>query len=71
MDYCLQNLIHLGLCLPKSCSLAKLSSYADKYFQGDYFQMQRLFKLKLKALEVKAPGFSWKYFTMTGSLLIM
>ncbi|TMW46892.1 hypothetical protein DOY81_008030 [Sarcophaga bullata] len=66
-----ENLIHLGLCLPKSCSLTKIRSYADEYFQGEYFQMQRIFKLKLKALEIKAPRFSWKYFTMTGSLLII
>ncbi|XP_065368852.1 nose resistant to fluoxetine protein 6-like [Calliphora vicina] len=65
-----ENLIHLGLCLPKSCSISKISSYTDFYFQHQYFQMQRNFKLKMKALDVKAPHFSWKYLTETGSVLI-
>ncbi|KAM7343504.1 nose resistant to fluoxetine protein 6-like [Cochliomyia hominivorax] len=66
-----ENFIHLGLCLPKSCSLSKISQYTDVYFQRQYFQMQRNFRLQMKAFEIKAPHFSWSYFTKTGSVLFV
>ncbi|XP_046811025.1 uncharacterized protein LOC111688647 isoform X2 [Lucilia cuprina] len=66
-----ENLIHLGLCLPKSCSVSKISFYTDIYFQKELFQMQRNFKLKMKALDAKAAHFSWKYIIQTGSILFI
>ncbi|XP_061401258.1 uncharacterized protein LOC133337009 [Musca vetustissima] len=67
-----ESLIHLGLCLPKSCNSSRIHDYVDEYFGRHAFETQEQFGLEMRAVEVKIPHFSWlRYFTKTAVIIFL
>lgn len=67
-----QSYIHLGLCLPKSCSSTKILAFVESYFQRRSFETQQQFDLDMKAIDVKTPYFSpLQYLTRIASVVFL
>ncbi|XP_067634111.1 uncharacterized protein [Eurosta solidaginis] len=64
-----ESIIHIGLCLPQSCSVASLQRYTDEYFQRGDFMMQRDFELQLESIAARSPSFSLAFFQQTGTII--
>lgn len=66
-----EDLIHLGLCLPKSCDANKLLNLTQTYFDGKYFKTQSEFQLELKSIGSKIPQLQWSLFLHPSTLMFM
>ncbi|XP_012154768.1 nose resistant to fluoxetine protein 6 [Ceratitis capitata] len=64
-----ESIIHIGLCLPQSCSVASLRRYTDEYFQRGDFMMQREWELQMHAVAARVPSFGLNFFQQTGTLI--
>ncbi|XP_011191649.1 nose resistant to fluoxetine protein 6 [Zeugodacus cucurbitae] len=64
-----ESFIHIGLCLPQSCSTAALRRYTDEYFLRGEFAMQRDFKLQMQSVAARVPSFGLDFFQQTGTLI--
>ncbi|XP_073844590.1 nose resistant to fluoxetine protein 6-like isoform X2 [Musca autumnalis] len=66
------SLIHLGLCLPKSCCPSRIQKYVDMYFERNLFETQEKFYLEMRTVDVKIPHFSlMEFLTQTGSIIFV
>lgn len=54
-------MLHLGLCLPKSCTEDDLKPLVVDYFNGKYLEIQNLYKLDLRPIRYRfiKEGFLW------------
>ncbi|XP_075165922.1 nose resistant to fluoxetine protein 6-like [Haematobia irritans] len=67
-----ENLIHIGLCLPKSCNVSHIRHFTDLYFQRRTFSTQQYFDLDMKSYEIKTTHFSVsEYFPQIGCILFI
>ncbi|XP_017466587.1 PREDICTED: nose resistant to fluoxetine protein 6-like [Rhagoletis zephyria] len=64
-----ESFIHIGLCLPQSCSVSAVQRYTDEYFRRGDFLMQRDFELQLQSVAARAPSFSLDFFKQTGTII--
>lgn len=48
-----ENILHMGLCLPKSCTNAEIHNMTQNYLNSKTFDMQNLFEFKGEVLLVK------------------
>ncbi|XP_069964158.1 nose resistant to fluoxetine protein 6 isoform X4 [Bactrocera oleae] len=63
-----ESFIHIGLCLPQSCSSAALRRYTDEFFRRGEFTMQRDFELQMQSVAARVPSFGLDFFQQTGTL---
>ncbi|XP_049308007.1 uncharacterized protein LOC105227686 isoform X2 [Bactrocera dorsalis] len=64
-----ESFIHIGLCLPQSCSSAALRRYTDEYFLRGEFTMQRDFELQMQSVAARVPSLGWDFLQQTGTLI--
>lgn len=49
----MQKVLHVGLCLPSSCTNEEVFNITQEYFDRSHLQAQRLFEHQPNVLEVK------------------
>lgn len=56
-----ENILHIGLCLPKSCSNDEIGVLIQKLFDDYEFETLREYEIKPKVLDVKTLKFSPRF----------
>lgn len=64
-----ENVLHIGLCLPKSCDNGQVQHLVQKLFDGDF--LRREYEIHPKVFEVKALGFRPRFFLKKSFMLLM
>ncbi|XP_050323382.1 nose resistant to fluoxetine protein 6-like [Bactrocera neohumeralis] len=64
-----ESFIHIGLCLPQSCSSAALRRYTDEYFLRGELTMQRDFELQMQSVAARVPSLGLDFLQQTGTLI--
>lgn len=64
-----ENVLHLGLCLPKSCSNRQVHDLVQKYFSST--DLQQEFGLQAKVLQVKVLQFNPQFFLQKSFLIFI
>lgn len=48
-----QNVLHIGVCVPRSCSNGELFNLTERYFDEGIVQAQDIFEFQPNVLQVK------------------
>lgn len=64
-----ENLLHIGLCLPKSCSNSEIHNLTQEYLNSRLLDSQTLFEFESDVLLVKDLNLRENFFAKTSVIL--
>ncbi|XP_055378338.1 O-acyltransferase like protein-like [Condylostylus longicornis] len=71
LNLAFEQTIHVGVCLPVSCSMKKINQFSTAYFSRQTFQPQKDLNLKMNFLASKTPSLKWKFVLNIGVIIFL